>query len=713
MKLFCTFLLLYVLSSPADATVYWVAKTGSDGNACSAVDSVNTSTDPGTYKLTINSARACLAGGDDLVIKAGTYAENFNYQQGEHFPSGTQSNPTVIQRFATDTVIIKPAAGDAAGAMWLNARNWITFDGLEFDCVNCTRLAFGVMASTGITLRNSKVYDTRAGSLGTQSCIGEINQSSPNSQFTVENNIVHTCGTQDSTGTGHGIYLSACSNCLVTRNTVFDIANNGIQANNSAVASSVTTTSNTRIEFNHVDHTGTRCMQIANATTTDIYGNICKRNGFISTAFNPINITKGNNVKFYNNVIYASTSTQAAILLTDTATSSTVRNNLVLSNTSNTITDSGGGNTVTNNTSSNDNTLVADAPNGRFSPREGSALIGAGSSSGLPVGYTCVVTCDRGAFQAPNFSNGSVENGDASKIRNNFLTASQSTRNGNGLKGGVFGNWAYLVAAGAVTENSLAITQSTRVDIGVPAVTAGQSVSLTYTRSGTLANNVTDDVCVGGDKGGCYDAEIRSFTASISSFINNVGGGGALATSTLDRYRCMSVYFQTLDGSLAADFSNPSNTPCNASLGQYVTAVFNIAYTVANPDPSELVLRFCDMASCSDQLLTNDGSVNGIAFEQHSQTAFSDGTPLPAPVITNSQPNYATGQIFGQQRTLTVDCVQNCSTQILAYLRVHPTGASLGKQYRIRPYFLDGTPLSAYTQDVLINVGNPVAAKGF
>ena len=88
----------------ANATIYYVAKTGSNSN-------------PGTNAQplrTIEKGISTLAAGDTLYVKSGTYAESIYSYSSTPIANGTSwNNPVTVAANPGDTVIIKPKA-DAA-----------------------------------------------------------------------------------------------------------------------------------------------------------------------------------------------------------------------------------------------------------------------------------------------------------------------------------------------------------------------------------------------------------------------------------------------------------------------------------------------------------------------------------------------------------------------------------------------------------------------
>jgi hypothetical protein len=115
-------------------TSYYVAKTGSDSNSCAQARS------PSTPKLTIVAGIACLASGDTLIIKAGTYRENLASWVNANIPNGMAGAPTTIKANPGDTVtLMSPDSPITSSLIEMNAGmnrrtiSYITFVGLILD----------------------------------------------------------------------------------------------------------------------------------------------------------------------------------------------------------------------------------------------------------------------------------------------------------------------------------------------------------------------------------------------------------------------------------------------------------------------------------------------------------------------------------------------------------------------------------------------------
>jgi hypothetical protein len=90
--------------SSAGAETYYVAKTGNDGNSCAKAQN------QATPKKTINVGIECLASGDTLIIKGGTYDKSFDNRMNPLGPpSGTDSAYTTIKAAPGETVWVRPS----------------------------------------------------------------------------------------------------------------------------------------------------------------------------------------------------------------------------------------------------------------------------------------------------------------------------------------------------------------------------------------------------------------------------------------------------------------------------------------------------------------------------------------------------------------------------------------------------------------------------
>ena len=101
-------LLLFLLgATSAQARTFWVATNGSNGNACTDTPTPQTT----GAKQTIVAGLACLAAGDTLYIRAGSYNEHID-NATSNIPGGSSwATATIIAGYTGETVEIKPSSG--------------------------------------------------------------------------------------------------------------------------------------------------------------------------------------------------------------------------------------------------------------------------------------------------------------------------------------------------------------------------------------------------------------------------------------------------------------------------------------------------------------------------------------------------------------------------------------------------------------------------
>jgi parallel beta-helix repeat protein len=126
MRIILTILFLLIASSTQAAT-YWVRPTGILGGCLPSATAP--ATDAG-YVSTINAGIACLAAGDTLSIRAGTYEESINKP-----PAGASSSAyTTVTGYLDEVVIVRPLNGNAFNiAAQDNTWKWVAYRKMIFD----------------------------------------------------------------------------------------------------------------------------------------------------------------------------------------------------------------------------------------------------------------------------------------------------------------------------------------------------------------------------------------------------------------------------------------------------------------------------------------------------------------------------------------------------------------------------------------------------
>lgn len=117
-------------------TIFYVAKTGSDSNDCTAAQN------PNTPKLTLNSAIGCLSAnnGDIIIMSAGIYQEAHDPPNlgSNDFPGATGwAGAATVKAAMGETVILQSPANVPAGVHFY-FENYAIFDHIIFDGTNST-----------------------------------------------------------------------------------------------------------------------------------------------------------------------------------------------------------------------------------------------------------------------------------------------------------------------------------------------------------------------------------------------------------------------------------------------------------------------------------------------------------------------------------------------------------------------------------------------
>ena len=313
---------IFIEPSLANASTYYVAKSGSDGMSCAQSQS------QATPQQTIAAGLACLSGGDTLYIKAGTYAESISGQ----IPSGTPSTPTRISGYQSDVVIIRPSTGGVAGDVidLRGGRSYITLSGLVIDATNVMNFAIRLREA----VHHIRIENSEAKNAFKNSCISMSgNDSYLNHHVTFSNLKVHDCGDEV---LDHGIYLRGTDH-IIENSEIYNIFSHGIH-----IYSTDSSGANDRhvVRNNRVHNNGTRGILLGSGDDHVAYNNLVWSNadGIV------IGYGAPRNNKIYNNTIYGNS--DDCIDIKSVAVDSIVRNNICRQNAKNAVTDNGTGTVV-------------------------------------------------------------------------------------------------------------------------------------------------------------------------------------------------------------------------------------------------------------------------------------------------------------------------------------------------------------------------------
>ncbi len=343
-------LAILVLMTPVlgEGATYYVAKTGSDSNACTGAQSAS------TPKLTIKAGLACLKGGDTLIIKAGTYTEGIPYYT---IPSGISNSSHTTIRAATAKTVILNGVAHGSGVMFVHSRSFITFDGIIFDGANVPghvvylgRASTSKPASTFIRMQNCVV---RNGRYNSGILAGQNQTTGVSCKLSFINTDVYGNGTDN---LDHGIYIT-CRDVTVDGGSYYNNKGHGIHA---FTQSQTSTTNNLLIKNIRAYGNGSYGIGLYSGSNLMAYNNLIYGNA-ISTGSGGIAVRYGaTGAKIYNNTVY----NNGGVGIRVTENPATIKNNIIYQNRSTPISDTASPpSAVSNNLTTNPSFVNAAASN--------------------------------------------------------------------------------------------------------------------------------------------------------------------------------------------------------------------------------------------------------------------------------------------------------------------------------------------------------------
>jgi len=294
---------IVLIASSASGASYYVDNSGSP--ACSNSSSFGTEDRPW---CTITYGMSRLAGGDDLLVKQGTYNEAL-YING---PAGSSTKPTVIRSYPGHVVTIR--GGGNTGRVKITSTSYITFDG--FVVTNFNQGIFVEGNASHITIDNCVVHDV--GQEG-------IHVKENSSYVTIQGCTVYNMERIGGCCNGEGIYVGTGSagpldnshHVIVRNNTIHDVTDEAIElkpgthdsiVENNTIHSCTDqgATTGSAIEF----ESRNLIEQSWNANPNHII-----RGNVIHDCY--VGIRVGSGVQVYNNIIYNTLGGRAGIVVTN------------------------------------------------------------------------------------------------------------------------------------------------------------------------------------------------------------------------------------------------------------------------------------------------------------------------------------------------------------------------------------------------------------
>ena len=670
----------------ADAATIYIDKSAS---TCATYRPVQRDCTGGTaqnYNDFQGNMTAIMPAGTIVEVRSGTYTAAVH-----NMPACTPSQPCIVRSYQNEDVLYRPSStsGDAQGRCFTFFRSgtvgsaYITLSGagtdggkhFTLDCDNATSAGLTFYSLTHhITASNLIVRDTPL-----NSCVDWWSGST--THITFANSDVSNCG--DTPTFDHGIYVRGSDN-VISGNTVTNVAAGCLHLWEN-------TGSSHRNVIERNFFTGCPAYGILMGSGN---GNIARYN--VITDYSTFGIRIGDNSPednlIYNNTIYNGPGQGAAVVACienkASSTRAVIKNNICQGGGDTGIDNLASTGTVSNNTT-NGSASFKDAPDD-FSLSTNiagtSSIISSISGTTLTaaVSLSCNGTCSQGAHNSPLFSSCSVEDGDATTIRVLFTTLST-------MRGSAAANWAAVVAGSGVAESAVQVVGTTRVDITVPAIANGQTVTIAYTAP--ASSPLSDSLSIGGTR----HSAVRSFTAQ--SCTNNVG---AAPSTTLVQVHSgwFEWYGDEANGTSLAARGCGEDQPCTFGADSRVLVRLKLACTGGNCDPTTITVRY---------------SLDGGAYTEIPNVLDADGIHYaPCPVIphltdtterlTAGSALFVEGKVLGEQASLpNVDLAED-DTSEFGYC-VGFTGATATDTYDFRLYTQAGDPIDTYTVTPRATIG--------
>ena len=309
----------------AQGATYYVAKTGSDSNSCTAAAPC----------LTIRKGISVMSGGDTLVIGDGTYEEFIHGGP----PSGSAGAPTTIRAANRNKAVLLPNAPSDYYVVQIADRNWVVIDGLVADACTIQSYPFRLEGSTANTVIKNVVAKNGHGDYSTGIAFHSTGGGNQLLNSESHHNGFSTCGgSTPASAAGHGGYFAG-HDALIEGNRFYNNAWISFQIYNYSGGANNNTARN---NIAHDNGSGV----IVSGDGNLVYNNLIYNN--TARAENGIWVYgAASNAEIFNNTIYGNNA--YCITVDSGASSNQIKNNICYQNRYGAINDGGAGTTCTYN----------------------------------------------------------------------------------------------------------------------------------------------------------------------------------------------------------------------------------------------------------------------------------------------------------------------------------------------------------------------------
>jgi hypothetical protein len=634
-KIFLPLLLIAGFAGNLSATTYYVNGSGTNPTCASAITAA-------AGKTTVAAGLACLAAGDTLIIKAGTYTEGIEYNA---IPSGTSENlPTTVRAALGETVILN-GVNTFSMVATIYDRSYILLDGLQLDCA-LTR-AVGLLIGTDgggggvgshyITFQNGKVSRCRNGTSAAITSNGTPGTGNQSDHLTFKNLEVSDNSGATPQGT-HGIYVQAnyttIEDCLLHDNDGWGIHQ----------YVSVGSVTNGVFRRNKVYSNGDYGILIG-GNATAAYNNIVYNNGV--GGFQVDFGASGTEV--YSNSIYNNGTNGIQLGSNASVTNPTIQNNIIYTHTNSIQNIASSGLTTCASCNVTANPSFVDAGTGNFTLQSGSVARGVGLILASPTGDYYGVT--RGA----SYDSGAIE-----YTGTTLLTAGTYTGKTTFESAGYT-----LTFTGSTSSNAAAsvrfreLTSSTWKNAYTPMVDVRSTINGT---SNTRVNEVRGSI-VGLTQNTEYEIEI-----TLSDTVDGVSGTnpvrGLFTTVTTSPPNTGTI--RTIDDSGGKDFTTISAAIAAKTDGD-IFEVYNGTYAALTISSSCASTAYCIIRPAAGQ---NSITIGTGSFA-HAITVTGDywritangGSGFTLGVATGDAVSLSNGtdNVYIEDLTITNFCTSTCT----------------------------------------------------